>query len=92
MNNNFDTQLIDLMDLIDMTMSDSFISKWKAKYGERIIRLFQVKILQSFRKQKPLKLDSLIKFLSVDSGYNVEVVDNFLNDIDIELYYPIVLR
>lgn len=88
---NIDTELIDLMELIEFTMSIDFLDKWKMKYGERLIRLFQIKILDSLKKQKPLKLNSLCKFLIVDSGFNQEIVINFLNDIDNDLYYPIIL-
>jgi hypothetical protein len=88
---NIDTELIDLMELIEFTMSIDFLDKWKMKYGERLIRLFQIKILDSLKKQKPLKLNSLCKFLIIDSGFNQEIVINFLNDIDSELYYPMIL-
>lgn len=88
---NIDTELIDLMELIEFTMSIDFLNKWKMKYGERLIRLFQIKILDSLKKQKPLKLNSLCKFLIVDSGFNKEIVINFLKDIDNELYYPMIL-
>lgn len=88
---NIDTELIDLMELIEFTMSIDFLDRWKMKYGERLIRLFQIKILDSLKKQKPLKLNSLCKFLIIDSGFNQEIVINFLNDIDSELYYPMIL-
>lgn len=88
---NIDTELIDLMELIEFTMSIDFLDKWKMKYGERIIRLFQIKILDSLKKQKPIKIDSIIKFLVLDSGFSNELVNNFLKDIDYELYSPIIL-
>jgi|GEM_PF-1163492 len=88
---NIDTELIDLMELIEFTMSIDFLNKWKMKYGERLIRLFQIKILDSLKKQKPLKLNSLCKFLIVDSGFNQEIIINFLKDIDNGIYYPIIL-
>ena len=89
--NNIETELIDLMELIEFTMSIDFLDKWRMKYGERIIRLFQIKILDSLKKQKPIKLDSIYKFLVLDSGFSRELVTNFLNDIDYELYSPIIL-
>jgi len=88
--NNVDTDLIDLMDTLEFTISKNFLDKWKFKYGERLIRLFQIKILDSLKKQKPLKLKYIFKFLVVDSGFNVDVVKNFLKDIDFEIYYPII--
>lgn len=87
---NLDTELIDLMDTIQFTLSNEFLNKWKMKYGERIIRLFQIKILDSLKNQKPLKLKNVYKFLVVDSGFSGEVVKNFFNDIDFEIYSPII--
>jgi hypothetical protein len=87
---NTDTELIDLVDLIDFTLSKAFKSKWKIKYGERLLSLFQIRFLASIKKQKPIKLKSLFKFLSTDSGYNPELVKNFLLDIDFEVYSPII--
>lgn len=87
---NLETDLIDLMDTLEYTLSKDFLDKWKYKYGERIIRLFQIKLLDSLKRQKPLKLKYLTKFLVTDSGFNIEVVKNFFVDIDFEIYYPII--
>jgi len=87
---NLETDLIDLMDTLEFTISKDFLDKWKFKYGERLIRLFQIKILDSLKKQKPLKLKNLTKFLVIDSGFNLEVAKNFYQDIEIDIYYPIV--
>lgn len=87
---NLETDLIDLMDTLEFTISKDFLNKWKFKYGERLIRLFQIKILDALKKQKPIKLKNLTKFLVVDSGFNVEVVKNFYLDIEFDIYYPII--
>jgi len=87
---NFDIQLIDLMDTLEFTLSKNFLDKWKFKYGERLIRLFQIKILDCLKKQKPLKLKYLTKFLVTDSGFNFDIIKNFFLDIDFEIYYPMI--
>ena len=87
---NIETELIDFADTLNFTLSKDFLTKWKFKYGERLLRLFQIKILDSLKRQKPLKLESLGKFLVNDSGYNPEVVKNFFMDIDFEIYFPII--
>jgi len=87
---NLETDLIDLMDTLEFTISKDFLNKWKFKYGERLIRLFQIKILDALKKQKPIKLKNLTKFLVVDSGFNLEVVKNFYLDIEFEIYSPII--
>lgn len=88
---NIDTELLDIMDLIQFTLSQEFIDKWKMKYGERILRLFQIKILNSLKMQKPIKLKSLFRFLVNDSGYNQELVKCFLLDIEYDIYSPILM-
>jgi hypothetical protein len=40
--------------------------------------------------RKPLKLQTVYKFLVVDSGFNEEVIKSFLEDIDYEIYFPII--
>jgi hypothetical protein len=87
---NLEIELIDLMDTISFTLSKEFLNKWKFKYGERIIRLFQIKILDSMKNQKPIKLKVMYKFLVKDSGFNPEVVIDFFKDIDFEIYSPIL--
>jgi len=83
-------QLIDTIDLLNFTLSVSFIDKWSQKYGVRILRLFQIRILKSLESRKPLKVKALYKFLVADSGFNPELVINLLNDIDYEIYSPII--
>jgi hypothetical protein len=87
---NTETELIDFLDQISFTMSKEFIDRWKSKYGERILKLFQSKLLASLKKQKPIKVDILFKFLVKDSGFNPEIVYSFLIDVDFELYQPIL--
>lgn len=87
---NFETELIDLIDLVDFTLSSGFVDKWSFKYGKRLGRLFQVKVMKSFDSRKVIKASSLLKFLVADSGFSSEVAKNFLYDIDYEIYSPII--
>lgn len=87
---NLDTKLIDIMELVTYTLSNEFINNWKNKYSERLLKLFQINLLKSFKDQKPIKLNNLFKKLSVDSGYNTQVVESFLEDIQYDIYSPII--
>jgi hypothetical protein len=88
---NLDEELFETFDLLKFTTSKDFIDRWSYKYGKRMTRLFQIRILKSLESRKPLKMQTLHKFLVVDSGFNQEVVENFLIDIDYEIYYPIII-
>ena len=46
--------LIDLIDLLNFTLHEDFVSKWRHKYSEKFITVFQYKLLDSLNKRKPL--------------------------------------
>tara|TARA_R110000782_G_scaffold63000_2_gene129231 strand:- start:808 stop:1098 length:291 start_codon:yes stop_codon:yes gene_type:complete len=87
---NLDAEFIDIIDLVDFTFSSTFVEKWSFKYGRRLARLFQIKVMHSLESRKVLKLSMLYKFLVVDSGFSPDVVKAFLLDIDYEIYSPII--
>jgi len=87
---NIETELIDFTDTLNFTLSKDFLDKWKFKYGERLLRLFQIRLLDSLKRQKPMKMEGLFKFFVKDSGYNGELIVKFFSDIDFEIYFPII--
>lgn len=87
---NFEEEIHDTLDLLTVSLSKEFMDRWKFKYGERLVRLFQIKLLDTLRKQKVLKLKILFRFLTKDSGFSSDIVKNFLEDIDFSLYSPII--
>ena len=90
MNNNLDIDIIDFLDLINETLSYSFIEKWRHKYSEKFIKHFQMKILDSMNKQKPIKIEMLYNYLTKKCKYSPEQVTNFFDTIDIEIYRPFI--
>ena len=90
MNNNLDIDIIDFLDLINETLSYSFIEKWRHKYSEKFIKHFQMKILDSMNKQKPIKIEMLYNYLTKKCKYSPEQVLNFFDTIEIEIYRPFI--
>jgi len=88
--NTLEEDLVEIIDLLNFTFSSEFVDKWSFKYGKRLPSLFQIKLLKSLDSRKPLKLRLMHKFLTVDSGFNKEVAESFLQDIDYEIYRPII--
>lgn len=82
--------LVEIIDLLNFTFSSDFIDKWSYKYGKRLPSLYQLRLLKSLDTRKPLKINTIFKFLVVDSGFNEQVVVGFLEDIDYEIYFPII--
>jgi len=90
MNYSLDVDIIDFLDLMNHTLSYAFVEKWRHKYSEKFIKHFQVKVLDSLNKQKPLKLEMLFNYLTKKCKYSPEQVINFLETIDIYLYAPFI--
>ena len=88
--NNIEEDLVEIIDLLNFTFSSDFVDKWSFKYGKRLPSLFQIKLLKSLDTRKPLKLKTVYKFLTVDSGFNSSVAESFLEDVDYEINRPII--
>jgi hypothetical protein len=88
--NNIDIELYEFLDLINETLSQSFLERWKYKYSEKFIRNFQNRLFKAFKDQKPMKLDTLRNFLMKKCGYSPLIVEDFFEDIEIEIFYPLI--
>jgi len=88
--NNLDIEIIDFLDLINETLSNAFVEKWRHKYSEKFIKHFQLKLLSALTKQKPIKIELLFNYLTKKCKYSPEQVTNFFNTIEIEIYSPFI--
>ena len=88
--NNLDIEIIDAMDLLNETLSLSFVEKWRHKYSEKFIKHFQMKILDSMNKQKAIKIEMLFNYLTKKCKYSPEQVINFFDTIEIDIYHPFI--
>jgi len=87
---NNDVELIDLIDLINFTLSNNFIEKWRFIYSTKFIKIFQLKLLHILSKQKPIKVETLKSYFIKKYKYKDEQIVKFFKDIDISLYKPII--
>jgi hypothetical protein len=90
MSYNLDIEIIDFLDLINDTLSYSFVEKWRHKYSEKFIKHFQFKVLDAMNKQKPIKLEMLFNYLTKKCKYSPEQVHNFFVSIQIDIYAPFI--
>jgi hypothetical protein len=86
-----DIDIVDFIDLINFTLSEEFIDKWKYRFSSRFLKEFQSKVIKSLKDRKPIKIESLYKHLSKKCGYSPEQVKNFLEAIDVNIYHPLIL-
>lgn len=90
MSKNIDIEIVDFLDLINHTLSNAFVEKWRHKYSEKFIKHFQLKLLDSMNRQKPIKKEVLYNYLTKKCKYSEEQVLNFFNTIDIDIYRPFI--
>lgn len=88
---NVDIEIVEFMDLMNFTLSDEFIDKWKYRFSVKFLKEFQGKILKSLMDRKPVKRDSLFRYLSKKCGYSEDQVKNFFEAIDVSIYHPLIL-
>jgi len=89
--NNVDIELIELLDLLDYTFSESFVEKWRYRFSTKFIKNFQLRLLKSLDEKKPIKQKSLYIYLTKKCKYAEEQVEDFFDAIDISIYYPLIL-
>ncbi len=83
-------ELYEFLEQINYALSLEFKEKWRHKFSETFINLFQERIIKSLKTQKPVKLSSLKSLYVKKHKYDIKVVEEFLNNIDITLYYPLI--
>lgn len=87
---DIDVEIVDFLDLVDETLSNKFVERWRYRFSEKFLKQFQLKVLSSLSKQKPLKLKSLFNYLTRKCNYSPEQVTHFLVSIDVDLYRPLI--
>ena len=85
-------ELSELIEQVNYALSLKFGEKWRHRFSFNFISIFQTKLLQSLEQEKPVKLSSLVSLYVKKHKYDVEVVKDFFECIDISLYYPLVYR
>jgi hypothetical protein len=90
MDQDIKIQLFEFYDLLEYTLSFKFREKWKNLYSGKMIKLFQLKLLHSFKASKPIKRKSLVNYLMTKGKYSKEVIEDFFSSIDIDLYRPFI--
>ena len=82
--------LFEFTELLDFTLSNEFINRWKGKYSTRFLKLFQTRLMKSMVDRRPLKITTLFTFLNKKCDYSKDQVLNFFDSIDISIYNPLI--
>ena len=82
--------LYEFTELLEFTLSNEFINRWKGKYSIKFLKLFQTRLMKSMSDRRPLKITTLYTFLTKKCDYSKEQVLNFFDSIDITVYNPLI--
>jgi len=85
-------ELYEFLEQINYALSLEFREKWRHKFSDTFIGLFQERIIKSLQTQKPIKISSLKSLYVKKHKYDPQLVSDFFESIDITLYYPLIFR
>lgn len=87
---NINQLLFEFTELLDFTLSNEFINRWKDKYSTKFLTLFQTRLIKCLSDRRCLKISTLYTFLTSKCNYSRDQVINFFESIDIEAYRPVI--
>ena len=85
-------ELYEFLEQINYALSLEFKEKWRHKFSENFVGVFQDRIIKALSAQKPIKISSLKSLYVKKHKYDISQVKDFFECIDITLYYPLVYR
>ena len=85
-------ELYEFLEQINYALSLEFREKWRHKFSENFVTVFQDRIIKALQAQKPIKISSLKSLYVKKHKYDISLVNDFFENIDITLYYPLIYR
>ena len=89
---SYEVELQEFLEQVNYALSLEFKDKWRHRYSEPFINIFQEKVLKAMETQKPIKKSSIIQVYTKKYKYDISIVTDFLEVIDISLYYPLIFE
>ena len=85
------TEIAEFLEQIDYALSFEFRDKWKHRFSTSFVTIFQQKIINALKRQKPFKLSQLTSTYMKKYNYNESYVSDFYDSIDVRLYRPLII-
>ncbi len=83
-------EIKEFLEQVNYALSKDFVEKWRYRFSTPFISIFQNKLLEALKKEKPIKKSSLVIAYVSKHKYARDEVMEFFRLIDISLYYPLV--
>ena len=91
MSSNLDSiEIKEFLEQVNYALSLGFKEKWRYRFSDHFIAIFQGRLLKALKDEKPIRKDSLISLYTKKHKYNISEVLCFFSVIDISLYNPII--
>tara|TARA_R110000765_G_scaffold111503_1_gene203272 strand:- start:504 stop:782 length:279 start_codon:yes stop_codon:yes gene_type:complete len=91
MSSNLDSiEIKEFLEQVNYALSLEFKEKWRHRFSTHFVSIFQERVLKALKDEKPVKKSSLISLYTKKHKYNISEVMCFFEEIDINLYRPIV--
>ena len=91
MSSNLDSiEIKEFLEQVNYALSLEFKEKWRHRFSDHFISIFQDRILKALKEEKPVKRDSMISLYTKKHKYNISEVLFFFEEIEISIYRPII--
>ena len=81
-----DIELHEFLEQVNYVLSTTFKEKWRHRFSDNFISIFQTRVLKSLTDGKPVKKTSLTSLFTNKHKYALSEVQEFYRCIDISLY------
>ena len=85
-------ELSEFLEQVNYALSLEFKERWRHKFSETFVTIFQEAIIKAFQNQKPIKMSYLTSQFTKKHKYDDTLVTEFYSCIDVTLYYPLIYR
>ncbi len=88
----YNIELSEFLEQVDYALSFKFREKWRFRFSTTLISVFQDRLLKALKEERPVKKSSIVSLLTKKHKYSVSEVNSFFEEIDVSLYYPLILH
>jgi hypothetical protein len=85
-------ELYEFLEQVNYALSLEFKERWRHKFSESFVNIFQETVIKAFQTQKPIKISTLTSQFTRKHKYDDSLVREFYSCIDVTLYYPLIYR
>tara|TARA_R110000822_G_scaffold15916_9_gene54552 strand:- start:367 stop:651 length:285 start_codon:yes stop_codon:yes gene_type:complete len=87
---SYDIEIHEFLEQVNFMLSEKFKEKWRYRFSDHFISIFQVRLLKALQERKPVKKSTLTSLFVNKHKYAKSVVEDFYSCVDLTLYNPLI--